>query len=91
MAQHGDGGAGGYEDDHRLRDLPRGNVRFHSSPQLNLLSDFGPSNITCLHITAARMMKKPKRHCCTRMTPAPLMRRTMAPQLHRLDQLQLTA
>ena len=27
MAYRGTGGTGGYEDDHRLRDLPRSNVR----------------------------------------------------------------
>lgn len=93
MAYHGDGGAGGYEDDHRLRDLPRGNVRCHILTSTQP-SDFGTSNITYLHITVALMMRKPKKHYYTRMIPALstvlLMRHTMAPQLRHLDQLQLT-
>lgn len=37
MAYQGSGGSGDYEDDHRLRDLPRGNVR-SKSRRLNFYS-----------------------------------------------------
>ena len=90
MAYQGSSGAGGYEEDHRLHDLPPGGVSI-ASPYLQSSADAVYSNIIYLPMKALmRKMNEPSYPTARAPLMGHSMSHTLGPQLPQSDLRQTT-